>query len=380
VIKDIEKKPSIPIIIQILLISSLLLFVYEDLNKYQYYRYIIATISISLLFFTFLELHTLLVWQEILIGCLLIVSLLNFRFSSQRGYSSLINNFPFFVIGFCIGLLLRYRIIPRKIMYIYMVLAILPYMYIFRFFNFESIGDNLNQNRNQIPILLVPAVSLQVLNEALQERKYIVLFPSIGVLFVSYASRSRAGLFFSMGIVALVLVNNLFCWYQYWDQKSSEQKRSARYQPVLVVVIIFISLLILYELWNTSRFVIDGFSSNGRIEIYRDFLSEISVRRLLFGFRPQIMNKTHLHNSFFTMISYFGVISLYIFLIIPIALYRYLKNSWIKSGLLLVWIIYSGIERISPFISGDLILIPLLMLAYPPKRLNIKLSRIKKNV
>jgi len=356
------------------MVLNLLLHMYKGFIVSQYEKPILSLMALVFLLLTLWELKEALVVKDFLIGLLLAVNVLYFRFISQQGYASLLNNFPYFVIGYCLGLLLLYRSIPRLTMVLMVLLALTPFFYVLAVLRVESNGYVLSFNRNEIPILLIPLVSLQILNEILQKRKHIFLLPSIVLLAVSYLTKSRTGLLLSMCIVVMVAINDIILWL-------SEQRRKNRefnVKLILVVLsalgIVMLGIYVFYLLWENSRFVTDGFTSiEERFHIYVSFLSEMSLRDLLFGFRPQVMSVTHLHNSFFTMISYFGLVTILYFILILISLYRYSRTSLILAGLLGIWILHSLVERTSPFLAGDFFIIPIVMLAFPAKRWDRKL-------
>jgi len=367
------ENPKVSLLLQVTMVLNILLQLYKGFFESPYEKPINSLMAIIFLILTIWELREVLVVKDFLVGLLLAINVLYFRFISQRGYSSLLINFPYFVIGFCLGLLILYRDVPCLTMFLLTLCALAPFYYVLAVLKLESNGYVLAFNRNQIPILLIPVVSLQIANETLHMRKYLCLLPSIGLLVVSYLTKSRTGLILSMCVVAMVAGKNILDWLVLQKQKSGKSTIK------LVFVILFTLIIIIFVIFSftamikNSRFITDGFESmEERFKIYVSFLSELSLRNLLLGFRPQIITMG-LHNSFFAMIAYFGAVSIFYFVLIIIALYRYSRTSLILTGLLIIWILHSLVEKTSPFHAGDFFIIPLVMLAFPAKRWDRKL-------
>ena len=368
------ENPKVSLLLQVTMVLNLLLHLYKGFIVSPYEKPTLSLMAIVFLLLTLWELKEDLVMKDLLVGLLLATNVLYFRFISQQGYASLLNNFPYFVISYCLGLLFLYRSIPRFTMVLLVLLALAPFFYVLAVLKLESNGYILSFNRNEIPILLIPLVSLQILNEIRQKRKHIFLLPSIVLLAVSYLTKSRTGLLLSMCIVVMVAINDITLWLCEQRRKNGEFKKKLILVVLSALGIVMLGIYIFYLLWENSRFVTDGFASiEERFHIYVSFLSEMSLRDFLFGFRPQVMSVTHLHNSFFTMISYFGAVSIFYFTLILISLYRYSRTSIILAGLLGIWILHSLVERTSPFLAGDFFIIPLVMLVFPAKRWNRKL-------
>jgi len=75
-------------------------------------------------------------------------------------------------------------------------------------------------NRNEIPMRLIIASSLQVMNETLQKRKYIIMFPSTLTLVCAYFSNSRAGILMAALLFGVVLITNVWNKRKTWIKEN----------------------------------------------------------------------------------------------------------------------------------------------------------------
>ena len=232
-----EKKPA-SIAIQVLLVINLLMPVYKGLFDITYNKILLVGLSIIFFFLCVWHLRESFSWTDFIIGIVLIIGLLYYRFVTQRGHVSLLNGIPFFVIGFSLAILFKYAIIPRRTFLIYTILALLPFLYVFLI-----MGDRLDGtgylyaiNRNSIPLRLIIASSLQVMNDSLQKRKYIIMFPSVLTLVCAYFSNSRAGLLMAMILLEVVLITNIWNKKQIW---MKENKGKA-----VILISLFVIILI----------------------------------------------------------------------------------------------------------------------------------------
>jgi len=130
----------------------------------------------------------------------------------------------------------------------------------------------------------------------------------------------------------------------------------------LACIAFVLGIAVLYA-YSNSRLHIQGLSSNGRRDIQLSCINELNLKRILIGYRPEILNGIGLHNSYLNLLVHFGLFSLlFVFMYIQ-ALYRFLQTSFMFTGLLVLWGIYSLVESLSPFAIGDLLILPLLMLS-----------------
>ena len=366
--KDGDNRLTASVATRILLVVSLLSFVYDGFFDYPHRDFILVSISLVCFGMVIWNVREKLVWQDFYRLCLAVLySILSICLVCA--FSSTFGVLPLVLTGFSVGLLFRYTKIWIPTFWLYMVFAFMPFAYTILVLKVEVYGHFMYMNRNSIPQLLIFATMLQVLNESLEQKQYIVILPSIVTVFFSFLSESRAGLLVSLVLLGLVGLYNGIHWY-----RGSQSRRQFFHRHkwifwggIIVIGILFI--IILQALLQRSRFAEVGFMSSGRKEIYLDFLSEINFKRFLFGHRPTI-NSVKLHNSFLTLFSYYGIVSFWFIGMIVAAIFRLAKTSKLQAGLLVIWCVYSLPESHAPFRVGLFVLLPLLMLAFPPKRLN----------
>jgi hypothetical protein len=362
-----DKRIHVSFSLQFLLFVSLLFNVYDGFFGFPFRKPFYASLTLLLLVHTFFTLRNKVTWQDFAIGVTLFYALVYFRFGSYIGEVSTFLNMPYLLVGLSLGLLFRYAVFPRYFFLGISFLALVPFFYVFHILNIEPTGQFFSMNRNAIARLLIFAVSLQVLDDSLQKRTYIIMFPSIATVWISFLSQSRTGFLVSIILLLIVVLYNVFQWYV--KLKASEHWKQTRIWLFLLFCTVLVVLgLIVSKLFGNSRFASNGLSSSGRIEIYQYFLANLNFKTLMFGFFPE--QHPNLHNSFFTLIAMYGVIGIGFNIIIVGALFRLVKISFLQFGLLIVWCLYSLPETIAPFSIGMFSLMPLLMLAYPPKRLN----------
>ncbi len=353
--------------LQFLLFVSLLFNVYDGFFGFPFRKPFYASLTLVLLVHTFFALRSKVTWQDFAIGFTLFYALAYFRFGSYVGEVSTFLNMPYLLVGLSLGLLYRYAVFPRYFFLVISFFVLLPFFYVFHILNAEPTGQFYSMNRNAISRLLLFAISLQILDDSLQRHTYVIMFPAIATVWISFLSQSRTGFFVSVVLLSLLLLYNAFQWY--FRLRSSEHWEKIK---IWLFLLFFTTLVVLgfivSKLFDNSRFVSDGLSSSGRIEIYKYFLSSLNIRTLMFGFFPE--QHPNLHNSFLALVSMYGIIGIGFNIIIVGALFRLVKVSFIQFGLLAVWCLYSLPETAAPFSIGFFSLMPLLMLAYPPKRMN----------
>lgn len=367
--REKSEKKRAPIILQVFTVYVLLLYVYDAFYLWEFRKPQFAINAIVLLAWVIWETKNLLVWQDFFIGCVLSYAILFFRLVSYAGMSSFWNNVPYLLVGFSLGLLIRYTQLSRHIFYFYAMGAIAPFLYMFFVQGYTAdTGFFLPMNRNVISRLLVFAVSVQMLVDSTYEARYISLLPSVLTVVISFHSESRTGLLVSILLLFIGLMENSG---NLWRRMNDNYIYSASKKIILLVGSILVGLLFLllsFRLVMDSRFAREGFSSSGRIQIYREFLSMLSLKDFLIGFRPDWLS-VNLHNTYLTLLSYYGIVAFVFIYWIGLAVVRLAKTSFIHASLLAIFCIYSLPESIAPFSVGTFSLIPLLMIAYPPKRL-----------
>ncbi len=356
--------------LQILIVANLLLHIYDGFFGWKFRKPLFVIFSLILFCICIWEMRKEITWQDVLIGFILLYCLIYYRLVTFSGFSSFFYNLPFILVGYSLGLLYRYSMFRYSVLISYLILAFIPFLYVFVFLKVEAAGQFFSMNRNSVSILLFSAVSLQILNDSNLRKRYILIFPSVITLLLSWYSRSRTGLLITSGLFLLVVAYDLFFWINGLGKFPDLLKRS---RVAMLSFFFFIGALLFLGfsyLYKDSRFFTVGLSSSGRIEIIRSFFGELNFQKLIFGFRPK--DGVNLHNSFLTIISYFGVIGFCLDILIIYAFIRFYRRSWLPFGLLLLWCIYSFSERLAPFGVGVFILVPLLFLAFPPRSLKGK--------
>lgn len=345
------------------------MFVYEAFHILEHRKPLFAINAIVLFLWVIWLINEYLVWQDFVIGVFLLYTLLYFRLVSYAGNSSFWNKMPYLLIGFSLGLMVRYLRLSRRLFYLYALMAITPFLYIFFIKNYSvNTGQFFATNRNTVPLLLIFAVSLQVLVDSTHKSQYIAMTPSLMTVMVAHQSKSRTGLLVSILLLVIIQVANVKTLYWYLKKYQTRYyKKIAIWFGVFLVSVLTVFLI--FELLVGSRFSKEGLSTSGRIRIYLDFFTSLSPERLLSGFRPE-WEFVNLHNTYFTLLSYYGIGSLIFYYLIGGTFLRLTRTSFIQAGLVAIICIYSISESIVPFTVGIFPMISLAMLAYPPKRLN----------
>lgn len=365
-----ETKRNLIWLIQLVLIALLSTYIYSSFFVLPYRKIIQVTLATVLLIFTFWELRKQLVTQDLLIGMLLLSSLLYFRFVSHPGHASLTTGFPIICISFTFGLLLRYSRLNEMFLNLFSIFSVIPFLYVFLILQFKPEGLFYQISRNGVGYTLVFLVIFMILTYVKQQKHYIPMIPVFGVLISSFYSQSRTGLAMAIDLLLLVLLYNVSKRFLLVRSHQGWKSKILWLWVVLGILFLIGVANIIWEMLMHSRFNILGFYSSGRIQLYRQFFSELDVHTFLLGHRPDPNNVTKWHNTYLTMMSYFGAVSVLFFLAVIVGFFRLLKQSWMLAGLMLIWMVYSLPESVSPFRYGDFLIIPLLMLAFPPHHFN----------
>jgi len=365
-----ETKRNLIWIIQLVLIALLSTYIYTSFFVLPYRKIIQVALATVLLILTFWELRKQLVTQDLLIGMLLLSSLLYFRFVSHPGHASITTGFPIICISLSFGLLLRYSRLNEMFFNLFSIFSVIPFLYVFLILKFNPEGLFYQISRNGVGYTLVFFISLQILTYVKQQKRYIPMIPVFGVLISSFYSQSRTGFAMAICLLLLVLLYNVSKRISFIQSQQGWKSRIFWLWVVVGILFLIGIANIIWEMLMHSRFSTLGFNSSGRIDIYRQFFSKLDLRAFMIGHRPDPENVTKWHNTYLTMLSYFGAISLVFFLAVIVGFFRLLKQSWMLAGLMMIWMVYSLPESVSPFRYGDFLIIPLLMLAFPPNHFN----------
>ena len=368
-------QPKFAIMSQLLVQLLMATYIYNAFTPLPYRKAIQVSLAVVVLLVAAYELREVLVFQDIVVGVILLCYMLFYRYMSHPGAVSLSNTFVRVAICFVLGLLFRHSLINKKLLIGYLIIVITPFIYTLFVLKVQPQSFFYRMNRNSIAYYLVFAVSLYILYAALNNQKYISMLLTICVLMASFASNSRTGLLMASLLFFLVILNNVYSGIRSAMSANNVQYKYLKAMTIVLIIAgVGISILVVSFLFEHSRFITQGFSSSGRNEIYKQYFEQLNFKKLVFGVRPEQYKVIDWHNSYISMLAFFGIFSFPLFGIIIFALAKFIRQNWMLAGLLLLWILYSIPETVSPYGHGDYLLVPLLMIAFPPKRLNIPIS------
>gem|GEM_PF-5192791 len=333
------------------------------------YRYAI-TIPLSLLMFIVVawEVRKHLTLQDGFVGLVLGFLFLYPRFVTYPGSATGFYTLHVILVSFALGMSFRYLQVNNWTFRLLAAFVLLPFLYSMLVLRINVDNSFFAMNRNSPPLYLISIKSLLALNEKLSAKKWLTVTPSFLTVWVAWYSRSRAGLVVAIWLAGILVVHNiLIIGSSYW-KKATKTQRFFLAGAVVLLSLVFIAIIT--RLIKTSRFASVGFSSNGRLEIWKSYLSAVDIKSLLIGYAPESTPDIGMHNSYLYMTSTYGMISIIFFVGTAVALHRLKKVSWFYVMLMGIWLIYSLAEDVLPFSYGLFVFLPLLMLAFPPKRLN----------
>ena len=363
--------------LQVFALGILLLVVYKNFVVVPFLDYLFGASTLLLLIMTLLLLREAITSSERIMLLVIILLFLYAQGVSQNGAMVWYVEAAYPLLGFALGLLLLHTKWNVALVRLFCYLALAPFLYGFFFSAFPLGGIRLTSgsdfyamNRNTIPKLLVmtsvfllmvehESEGILLSNSCVPVSGYSLLIPSLTVL-VCFYSRSRAGLLISGALFFMVIVRTLIAHFPALLVMMTQHRW--RFLLLLLVLAFVLGVGVLYAYLN-SRLQIQGLASNGRREIQLACINELTLKRILIGYRPEILNGIGLHTSYLNLLVHFGVFSLgFVFLYIR-SLFRSLQNSFTFTGLLVLWGVYSLVESLSPFAVGDLMVIPLFMLS-----------------
>lgn len=366
-----EKKTKLaskPILaLQVFALGILLLMVYKNFVVVPILDYLFGASVLLLLLMTLLVVGKATTAHERTMLVVLLFLFLYAQLISQQGQMVWYVEAAYPMLGFTLGLLLLHTKWNIGLVRLFCYLALAPFLYGFfiKGIRLTSSSNFYAMNRNTIPKLLIMTSFFLIMVEHERENTckpiggYSLLIPLLTVLICFY-SRSRAGLLISGALFFMVLVRTLIAHYP--SLLVMMTRHRWRFLFVLAAIALVLGTGVLYA-YSNSRLQVQGLDSNGRVAIQMACINELTLKRVLIGYRPEILNGIGLHNSYLNLLVHFGLLSLvFVFLYIQ-ALYRFLQNSFMFSGLLVLWGVYSLVESLSPFAGGDLMIIPLVMLS-----------------
>lgn len=225
--------------------------------------------------------------------------------------------------------------------------------------NFQQ-GTFLEVNRIFISKLLFVFVSLITIININKNNKQrgSILFSFI-FLIISFLSNSRIGL-----LVAMIyfIITALERWRTSKNTLITKSKKGNNkiILAVLIIGLVIIFGLLVYLFFN-SRFGKVGFSSSGRVKIYLSFFNELTLKKLLLGFRSVQLDKYgHMHSSFIQMVMSTGFLSFLPLILLIIGGLKLIKQSTLLFGIYVLIILYSLVEGFMFFEIGDLLVLPLM--------------------
>lgn len=368
-----EKLSNKPVLaLQVFALGILLLGVYKNFVVVPALDYLFGISSLLLLIMTLLVVGRTITTHEriLLVGILFLFWYA--QLVSQQGAMLWYGEAAYPLLGFALGLLILHTTWNIWMVRLFCYLALAPFLYGFfvKGIRLTTESNFYAMNRNTIPKLLIMTSFFLIMVEHENEDSenahswvlgsgYSLLLPFLTVL-VCFYSRSRAGLLISGALFFMVIVRTLITHSR--SLKTLEAKHRWAFLLVVAFVALALGIGVLYA-YSNSRLVASGLSSNGRKEIQLACINELTVKRVMIGYRPEILNGIGLHNTYLNLLVHFGLFSLLFIVMYIRSLYRFLRTSFMFTGLLVLWGVYSLVESLSPFAVGDLMILPLFMLS-----------------
>lgn len=358
--------------LQVFALGIFLLVVYKNFVVVSVLDYLFGFSTLLLLIVTLLVLGRAITSHErIMLVVLLFLSVFALV-GSQQGAMVWYVEAAYPLLGFSLGLLLLHTKWKIWMVRLFCFLALAPFLYGFfiKGIRLTSESNFFAMNRNTIPKLLIMAAGFLIMVEHESEdvvhthswklgSGYSLLIPLLTVL-VCFYSRSRAGLLISGALFFMVIVRLLITYSTLI--RSFMTNHRWRFLLLLAGMAFLLGLAVLYA-YSNSRLQMQGLDSNGRKEIQLACINELTLKRIVLGYRPEILNTIGLHNTYLHTLVHFGIFSLLFVPLHTITLYRFLRSSFTLTGLLVLWSVYSLVESLSPFAVGDLMILPLFMLS-----------------
>lgn len=227
-------------------------------------------------------------------------------------------------------------------------------------------NDFFNINRNSLPMFIFSYGVLIDMIRYRKGKKVSLIWISLLILLISFITKSRTAIIISVLYFVVVIIRNEMYFYK----KISRGRRNLYILSAVILNLIILSIL-LYLIRFDTRFSQVGYSLSGRDRIYKTVFSELSVKKILLGYRSSALDSfAHLHNSYLQFITTGGVgafVLLLLYLVLEIVLLMKAPYLFILSSL---FFLYSLPEYFMFFREGDFALMPLMALAisYVKKR------------
>ena len=368
-----QPRRSFPIWLQLLMYANIFIYIYDGFFDVPQRKLLGLAISGLLATLTFWVYRDHIVWVDVLIPLFFFLILIYARSYSFRGYTSFIKNVPYSLIGFSIAVLLKYAYWPKWSFYSYFLIASMPFVYGFFIMKIDmnNFVGVLQMNRNSIPLLLVLTGSLLYMVEHSQNKAWLSVFPGFVILLFSFLSKSRTGLLMALALFLLIWTVNLSYIVKPAIQKAKHDKKY-RYTCIAIVVVSIVVIGgIMGFMFMNSRFATEGFHTSSRVEMILEYFSELTFKGFLFGFRPEVINLfSRIDNSYIMVLCYIGIGAFIFYWLLGYSLIIFIKQrSLLMFGLLAIQMVYGLAEFLSPLDIGDIVLIPILVLAFSfPKK------------
>ncbi|MDT4762162.1 hypothetical protein [Sphaerochaeta sp. PS] len=361
-----KDKPNISIFMQILIYLNLYIYIYDGFWDIPNRKVLGVSLALILLFVTIWKLRNDIVWIDLIIFSLFLGILFYARFVSQCGRTSLLNNLPLPMIGFCLGVSVKYLRWPKWSFYCYSIFALLPFLYTFFVVkaDMEFFDQYIQMNRNSIPLLLILTYSLLAIVEVMNNRKMMPLIPLAIIVVCSFYSKSRAGLLLSIALLILIVVYDGWQFIGKWNFKELTDKMRIILMLCVAGIGCLLVAIIIY-LFANSRFATQGLDGSLRVEIVKELVQEVTWKKALIGFIPDLFSlHSRIDASFIMAFLYLGIMSIFFIIAIIVALVIFWNHSFILFSILLIHTVYGFVEYLSPIEIGDIVLIPLLLIAF----------------
>lgn len=228
-------------------------------------------------------------------------------------YQTFYTNFlvVFNVIGFiALGLYMTYW--KTKMEFLWMSCILWSYTSI-QFLHNVHIKEWFRSSYNHVSVLFLFVTVGLYLHNLKGKSQSLNILPAFIVVLISLISTGRSSIISSVWLLLIVLFFNLRTIKGY----------------VILFAILFAIAIRSDELLNMSsiflvKFQSQGFSEVGRELVFAFFRKNISLENIIFGFDYSSLLETYdltVHNSFLSLHSRFGILSLYL-IFLPLLLYR----------------------------------------------------------
>jgi hypothetical protein len=266
-------------------------------------------------------------------------------------------------MSFCFGITAAYSGLNRRI-FAFLFLAVSAIFIIgftFGGIDFRSYSRFVHMNRNGISLFQLMTATMLYYSFKKTPASPVPIWPSMITLLITYLSKSRAGILLAFILIIGVLFENVRILYL-GEKKVLNMFSNRKFLMLLMLFFIFIAVGIFA--YRTSRLSTVGFSSEGRLEIYKVYFQNMTITKFILGFNIDTLQLRFqgLHNSYLRLLSYVGIASLPVFGAVGSTFFVLRKQPFLVI-LLGIFCLYSFVEYRLFIDLADLILFPPLFLA-----------------